>query len=73
MITDEQIVYDALRRYAEQRKSFAESMSHKNFRKPDGEKPTKQDIKEAAATALQCIRLRDYALEKTESPIIQLQ
>ncbi|MCZ6501871.1 MAG: hypothetical protein O6945_05065 [Gammaproteobacteria bacterium] len=68
MITDEQIVYDALRIYAEQRKAFATKIVQKDFLKPDGEKATKQDIREASATALQCIRLRDHALKMADGP-----
>lgn len=73
MITDEEMVFDALRRYAASRHKFAEDIRHKDFVKEDGEKPTKDEIATAISLAAQAQRLASYAQEKAESPIILMQ
>ena len=73
MITDEEIIYDALRRYAEQRNDFVEKMAQPEYLKPDGEKPNPMEINDALVLAGQCNRLVKYAKEKLQSPIILVQ
>ena len=73
MISDEEIVYDALRRYTVQRQTFAVAIAKPDFKLANGEAPTSDDISLAIATAQQCERLEAYAKEKVESPIILVQ
>ena len=73
MITDEEIIYDALLRYAGQRNEFVEKMAQPDYLKPDGKKPNPIEINDALVIAGQCNRLVEYAKEKLESPIILVQ
>ena len=73
MLKDEQILYDALARYAEARAKFAQIIQLDIYRTPEGEKPAQAEIDDAIAMAEQCARLADRAKEKMDSPIIILQ
>ena len=75
MITDEQIIYDALRRYTITRQKFAEFVHTEGNVKEDGEEFTEVEKEHASQVARQCDRLTTYALEKLQemqSPIIRL-
>jgi len=73
MLKDEQILYDALQRYALVRRQFAEAITSPDARKPDGKKFSQEDIADEIAMADQCDRLTARAKEKMDSPIVLLQ
>ena len=73
MISDEEMVFDALRRHAAWRQQFAEAIAHKDFLKEDGTKPTKEEKMLAFQLSQQANRLAEYAKEKVDSPIIMVQ
>ena len=75
MITDEQIIYDALRRYTIARQQFCEYATTEGNLKEDGEEFTEVDKEQAIQVARQCDRLTGYALKKLQemqSPIIRV-
>jgi len=73
MITDEDIVYDALRRYTAWRQDFALQIHQPGAEKSDGTLYTDEEKSLAIQLAKQCDRLTQYAKEKVESPIILMQ
>jgi hypothetical protein len=75
MITDEQIIYDALRRYTLTRQTFCEYAHTEGCLKEDGEEFTDEEKIEALQVATQCDRLTQFALKKLkdeESQIIRV-
>ncbi len=70
MLTDIQIFYDALSRYAKIRRDFATAMDDENFRMPSGKKPSSAEKREEKGMAERCEMLAERAKEKMESPII---
>lgn len=75
MITDEQIIYDALRRYTLQRQTFYTYVITDGNLREDGEEFTKEEIADAMQVAKQCDRLTQQALarlKKAQSPIVLL-
>ena len=75
MITDEQIIYDALRRYTIARQEFCAFIYTEGSLKEDGEEFTETEKEHAAQVAKQCDRLTTFALKKLQemqSPIIRL-
>ena len=73
MITDQEMVFDALRRYAAWRTTFAEEISTEGYKYASGDEPAPEDIAFAIALAEQANRLATYAKEKMESPVIVMQ
>jgi hypothetical protein len=73
MITDEEMVFDALRRYAAWRQEFADSIHQKDALKEDGTEYTKEEKAWSLQFAKQADRLATYAKEKVDSPIIMVQ
>ena len=73
MIKDEEIIYDAMRRYTAERQAFARYVHQKDATKQDGTAFSDEEKAHALALARQCQRITDYAKEKVESPIVLLQ
>jgi len=71
--TDEEMVYEALVYYANQRHAFAQAIAQQGFVNREGKEATKEEITFAIKAAAQADRLVAYAKEKVESPIIVLQ
>jgi hypothetical protein len=75
MITDEQIIYDALRRYTITRQEFCEHVHAEGSMKHSGEDFTDEEKAHAVQVASQCDRLTSFALKKLQemqSPIIRV-
>ncbi len=70
MLTEVQIFYDALSRYAKLRRDFATAMENQNFRMPTGKKPSSAEKLEEKNMADRCEMLAERAKEKMDSPII---
>jgi len=70
---DEEMVCEALIQYANRRHAYAMAISQTGFKHTDGTDPSKEEIHFAIEAAQQADRLVGYAMEKVESPIIQLQ
>ncbi len=70
MLTEPEIFYDALSRYAKMRRDFATAMHDPNFRMPTGKKPSSAEKREEQNMAERCEMLAERAREKMESPII---
>jgi major membrane immunogen (membrane-anchored lipoprotein) len=73
VITDEEMVFDALRRYAAWRQEFADRIHQEGAIKSDGAEYTKEEKAWSLQAAKQADRLAEYAREKVESPIIVMQ
>lgn len=73
VIKDEEIIYDALRRYTAERQAFARYMHDPGAVKEDGTPFTDEEKAQALQIARQCQRILDYCRAKVESPIIMLQ
>ena len=72
MLKDEQILFDALARYARDRAKFADIVQLEIYRTPEGNKPTQDQINDARDMAYRVQMLADRAEEKMDSPIIVL-
>jgi hypothetical protein len=75
VITDEQIIYDALRIYRDQRQRFAVYVHKDDSLREDGEEFTDEEKADALQVATQCDRLAQFALKKLkdeESQIIRV-
>ncbi len=72
MLKDEQILYDALKRYAGQRRAFIAAINDPNYRTPEGKKPSAMEKQDAERMADRCDLLVEAAREKMDSPIIVL-
>lgn len=73
MLNDMQIFYDALKRYAEQRRAFVAIIHDPNYRTPEKKKPSAMEKRDAELMAERCEMLVEAAREKMDSPIIVLQ
>jgi hypothetical protein len=73
MITDQQIIYDALRIYAKHRQTFCEFVHKEDSESLEGKPFTDIEKADALKIAKQCSRLTDIAaqvLQDQQSPII---
>ena len=76
MITDQQIIYDALRRYTTERQAFCNYAHHEGSLKENGEPFTAEEKADSAEIARRCDRLASIAadvLKDQQSSIIRVQ